>query len=78
MNSGVNNVTDSEQSTLSSHRKYNQLAKSISAIKRPFIHSGYLNSAPSRNLLRGVLSPATAKEKCLKKLAEGRHIVLGQ
>ena len=43
-----------------------------------FIHSGYFHSAPSRNLLRGTpspLSPATAKEKCLKKLAEGRHIV---
>ena len=40
-----------------------------------FIHSGYLYSAPSRNLLRGALSPAMAKEKCLKKLAEGRHIV---
>src|SRR6218665_2869678 len=42
-----------------------------------FIHSGYLYSAPSRNLLRGILSPATARKKCLKKLAEGRHIVLG-
>src|SRR6218665_1250857 len=31
-----------------------------------FIHSGYLYSAPSRNLLRGALSPATVKEKCLK------------
>ena len=30
-----------------------------------FIHSGYLYSAPSRHLLRGALSPATAKEKCL-------------
>jgi len=27
-----------------------------------FIHSGYLYSAPSSNLLRGALSPATAKE----------------
>src|SRR6218665_1826740 len=43
-----------------------------------FIHSGYLYTALSRNLLRGALSPATAKEKCLKKLAEGRHIVPGQ
>src|SRR6218665_3364715 len=42
------------------------------------IHSEYLYSAPSRNRLRGALSPATAKEKCLKKLAEGRHFVLGQ
>src|SRR6218665_3853168 len=33
-----------------------------------FIHSGYLYSAPSRNLLRGAPSPATVKEKCLKKL----------
>ena len=41
-----------------------------------FIHSGYLYSAPSRNLLRGALSPATVKEKCLKKLAERRHVVL--
>src|SRR6218665_63937 len=38
-----------------------------------FIHSRYLYSAPSRNLLRGALSPATANEKCLKKLAEGRR-----
>src|SRR6218665_3910253 len=29
-----------------------------------FIHSGYLYSAPSRNLLRGALSPATVTEKC--------------
>jgi len=43
-----------------------------------FIHSGYSYSAPSRNLLRGAFSLATAKEKCLKKLAEGRHIVPGQ
>src|SRR6218665_1552496 len=42
---------------------------------RSFIHSGYLHSAPSRNLHRAALSPATAKEKCLKKLAERRHIV---
>src|SRR6218665_1598841 len=28
-----------------------------------FIHSGYLHSAPSRNILRVALSPATAKEK---------------
>src|SRR6218665_3956067 len=41
-----------------------------------FIHSGYLYSAPSRNLLRGALSPATVKEKCLKKLAERRDVVL--
>src|SRR6218665_1175488 len=41
-----------------------------------FIHSGYLYSTPSRNLLRGALSPATVKEKCLKKLAERRHVVL--
>ena len=41
-----------------------------------FIHSGYLCSAPSRNLLRGALSPATVKEKCLKKLEERRHFVL--
>src|SRR6218665_2942865 len=41
-----------------------------------FIHSGYLYSAPSRNLLRGALSPARVKEKCLKKLAERRHVVL--
>src|SRR6218665_825334 len=43
-----------------------------------FIHSGYLYSAPSRNLIRGALSPATAKEKCLKQLAERRHIAPGQ
>src|SRR6218665_1205611 len=30
-----------------------------------FIHFGYLCSAPSRNLFRGALSPATAKEKCV-------------
>src|SRR6218665_23601 len=41
-----------------------------------FIHSGYLYTAPSRNLLRGALSPATVKETCLKKLAERRHVVL--
>ena len=41
-----------------------------------FIHSEYLYSAPSRNLLRGILSPAMAKEKRLKKLAERRHVVL--
>ena len=40
------------------------------------IHFGYLYSAPSRNLLRGAFSPATSKEKCHKKLAEGRHIVI--
>ena len=39
-----------------------------------FIHSGYLYSTPLRNLLRGALSPATAKEKCLKKLAQRRHV----
>jgi len=38
-----------------------------------FIHSGYLYSTPSRNL-----SPTTAKEKCLKKLEERKHIVPGQ
>ena len=42
---------------------------------RSFILSGYLYSAPSRNLFKGALSPTTAKEKCLKKLAEGKHIV---
>src|SRR6218665_3001003 len=41
-----------------------------------FIHSGYLYSAPSRTLLRGDLSPATVKEKCLKKIADRRQIVL--
>ena len=41
-----------------------------------FIHSGYLYSAPSRNLLKGALSQASVKEKCLKKLAERRHFVL--
>jgi len=41
-------------------------------------HSGYLYSAPSRNLLRGALSPATAKEKRLKELAEKRYVVPGQ
>ena len=46
--------------------------------KTSFIHSGYLYSALSRNLLRGALSPATAKEKCLRKLAERRHVVPGQ
>src|SRR6218665_389810 len=40
-----------------------------------FIHSGYLYSAPSRNLVRGARSPAMAKEKCLKELAERRRIV---
>ena len=31
-----------------------------------FIHSGYLYSASSRNLLRGAPSPATAKQKGLE------------
>src|SRR6218665_1025242 len=43
-----------------------------------FIHSRYSYSTPSRNLLRGTLSPATDKEKCLKEIAERRHIVPGQ
>jgi|SRR6218665_32468 len=43
-----------------------------------FIHSGYLYSTTSRNLLRGVLSPATAKGKCLKSLQKKRHVVPGQ
>ena len=47
----------------------------LSPLARSFIHSGYLYSAPSRNLLRGALSPATVKEKCLKKLAERKHVV---
>ena len=42
-----------------------------------FIYSGYLCSASATNLLRGPLNPATAKEKCLKKLAQGRHIDRG-
>ena len=42
------------------------------------IHSGDIYSTASRNLLKGALSPATAKEKCLKKLAEGRHVVPGK
>src|SRR6218665_819788 len=42
------------------------------------ILSGYLYSAPSRNLLRCALSSATVKEKCLKKLAERRHVVLSR
>jgi len=37
-----------------------------------------LYSTPPRNLLRGALSPVMAKEKCFKRLAEGRHIVPGQ
>ena len=39
-----------------------------------FVHFGYLYSAHSRNLLRGALSPATVKKKCLEKLAERRHV----
>ena len=46
--------------------------------KFSFIHSGYLYNAPSRNLLRGMLSRAKVKEKCFKKLAERRHVVLEQ
>ena len=42
------------------------------------IHSGYLYNTLSKNLLRGALSPATAKEKCLKTLAERRHIIAVQ
>jgi len=34
-----------------------------------FIHSGYLYSAPSKNLLRGALIPAMAKEKSCKSAA---------
>src|SRR6218665_4144562 len=37
----------------------------LTHIDNSFIHSGYLYSSPSRHLLRGALSPATAKEKCL-------------
>ena len=44
-------------------------------MQQAFIHSGYLYIAPPRSLLRGALSPATAKAKCLKKLAKGRHNV---
>src|SRR6218665_216420 len=53
-----------------------QLLTALPPHVRSFIHSGYSYSAPSRNLLRGALSPATVKEKCLKKLAERRHVVL--
>src|SRR6218665_2940956 len=42
-----------------------------------FIHSGYLHSASSRNLVRGALSPAAAKEKCLKNLAEKDTLLWG-
>ena len=52
--------------------------RKVAGSTHSFIHSGYLYSAPSRNLLRGALSPATVKEKCLKKLAEttySRHVV---
>src|SRR6218665_4207152 len=31
-----------------------------------FVHSGYLYSATSRNLLRDALSPAMAKKKCTR------------
>src|SRR6218665_251359 len=48
----------------------------IMLIIHSFIHSGYLYRAPSRNLLRGALSPPTVKGKCLNKLAERRHVVL--
>ena len=47
-----------------------------SKVSDSFIHSGDLYSASSRNLLRGALSPATVKEKCLKKLAERRDVVM--
>src|SRR6218665_3909516 len=45
---------------------YNLYMPSVTVLSfsNSFIHSGYLYSAPSRNLLRGALSPATAKEKC--------------
>src|SRR6218665_1860427 len=39
-----------------------------------YTHPGYSYSAPSRNVLRSALSPATAKEKCITKLAEGADI----
>src|SRR6218665_3164896 len=54
----------------------NRIMSSFYHFSHSFIHSGYLYSAPSRKLLRGALSPATVKEKCLKKLAERRHVVL--
>src|SRR6218665_4189822 len=42
-----------------------------------FIHSFMpgIYIAPLKETYSGALSPATAKEKCLKKLAERRHIV---
>src|SRR6218665_2314900 len=45
-------------------------------ISLSLIYSRYSYSTPSTNLLRGA-SPAMAREKCLKKLAERRHIALG-
>src|SRR6218665_2491553 len=50
------------------------MLKIVSTIIPSFIHSGYLYSAPSRNLLRVALSPATVEKKCLKNLAERRHV----
>jgi len=37
----------------------------------------YSAALSKKGLLSGTLSPATAKKKCLKKLAERRHIVPG-
>src|SRR6218665_2370928 len=70
-------VQDSPEDLVSlSHQQQNHFLEDEPQPKsRRFIHSGYLYSAHSRNLLRGALSPATAKEKCLKKLAERRHVV---
>jgi len=57
---------------------HNNKAQDTDYLITTFIHSGYLYSAPSRDLLRGALSLATAKEKCLKELSERRHVVPGQ
>src|SRR6218665_1836063 len=69
-------ITPNNQKILSEEEK------STALVRASLIHSfrilSYLHSAPSRNLLRGALSPATAIEKCPKKLTERRHVVPGQ
>src|SRR6218665_3818018 len=64
--------------TLDSHATVKCMYMYLSINIAHFIYSGYLYSTPSRNLLRGNISPVRAKEKCLKKLAERRHVVPGQ
>src|SRR5688572_15811471 len=53
---------------------YNLTYSFIRSFIHSFIHSEHLYSAPSRNLLRGAPSPATAKQRRLEKAAVSRQI----